>query len=137
MASNENWYGCETCGRWPAIAVRVRSTGGVIAWRSLRTTRYMALCKECGLQLLHRSQAVAPSVGLATVNVFAPYALVQNGRYILRLKALPDPEIPTNQKDESSEWEPGWYEDFAYPKQERWYDGNQWTRRTRRLAPRQ
>lgn len=82
---------CELCHRSPAVPIRLRSTGGYVVYRTLRSSREIALCKECGLEALHHSQKVA-AVGIATINFFAPYALAQNQKWITRLKRLPDPK---------------------------------------------
>ena len=79
------------CGRSPAIPIKLRTTGGYIVYRTMKTTkRPIALCKVCGLDALHHAQKVS-GVGVATLNVFAPYALAQNQMWIGRLKQLPDP----------------------------------------------
>jgi hypothetical protein len=81
---------CEACGRGPAIVVKLRSTGGYVVYRTMKSSRPVALCKECGLEALHHSQKVS-GIGVATLNVFAPYALAQNQKWIVRLKQLQDP----------------------------------------------
>jgi hypothetical protein len=86
----EQWTSCEVCHRSPAIQIRLRSTGGYVVYRTLRSSQMVALCKECGLEALHHSQKVS-AVGVATINFFAPYALAQNQKWITRLKRLPDP----------------------------------------------
>jgi hypothetical protein len=84
------WARCEACGRGPALEIKLRSTGGYVVYRTLKSSRPLTLCKRCGLEALHRSQKIA-GVGVATLNLFAPYALAQNQKWILRLKQLPDP----------------------------------------------
>jgi hypothetical protein len=83
---------CEACGRGPAITLKLRSTGGYIVYRTLKSSRPITLCKECGLDALHHSQKVS-GVGVATLNLFAPYAFAQNQKSIVRLKQLPDPAV--------------------------------------------
>jgi hypothetical protein len=79
-----NWTTCEACGRWPAITVKIRLTGGYIVFRTLKSTRPVSLCKECGLSAL-RSGQIRSAVGVATLNLFALYALAQNEIWIARL----------------------------------------------------
>ena len=88
--AEKDWTTCEACGRWPAIPLRIRSTGGYVVYRTMKKTRRVALCKECGLTILKGSQARS-GVGVATLNLFAPYALAQNQKWIARIKKLPDP----------------------------------------------
>ena len=90
--AHPEWATCEACGRGPAITLRLRTTGGYVVYRSLKSSRPLTLCKECGLEALHHTQKVA-GVGVATLNVFAPYALAQNQKWIVRLKRLPDPRF--------------------------------------------
>jgi hypothetical protein len=84
---------CGACGRGPAITLKLRSTGASLVCRSLKSSRSLTLCRECGLEALHRSQRVG-RVGVATVNLFAPYAVVRNQQCIARLEQLPDPVVP-------------------------------------------
>lgn len=84
-------FACEFCGRTPSIALRMRSTGGYVFFRSLSSTPMISLCKECGLGALQSGQRKS-GVGLVTINPFAPYALAQNQKWLARLKKLPDPQ---------------------------------------------
>lgn len=90
LPEERRWARCEVCGRGPALEIKLRSTGGYVVYRTLKSSRPLTLCKLCGLDALHRSQKVS-GVGVATLNVFAPYALAQNQKWIVRLKQLPDP----------------------------------------------
>ena len=80
---------CETCGRRPAIVVKLRSTDGYVVNQTMKSSRPIALCKECGLQALHQAQK-AVGVGVVTRNL--PYVLARNHKWIVRLEQLPDPQ---------------------------------------------
>jgi hypothetical protein len=41
---------CEVCGRGTAITLKLRSTDGYIVYRTLKSSRPITLCKECGLE---------------------------------------------------------------------------------------
>ena len=85
---------CESCNRSPAIQIRVRSTGGVFFFRTLRTSREVALCKECGLAAFKGKQLKSAG-SMLLVNLYSPYALAQNQKWITRLKQLVDPAPAT------------------------------------------
>jgi hypothetical protein len=70
--------------------MKIRSTGGYVVYRTIKSTGLLTLCKECGLSALVGAQKRS-GIGVATLNVFAPYALAQNQKWIVRLKRLPDP----------------------------------------------
>lgn len=88
--ARETWTVCEQCGRWPAIAVVVHSIDGHVVYRKRKTSQPISLCKACGVVALHHGQQVAGSGGVI-LNLFAPYVLARNQKWLARLKRLPDP----------------------------------------------
>ncbi len=86
----ETWTVCERCGRWPAITVVVRSIDGGVVYRKIKTSQRLSLCKRCGVTAFHRGQQIA-GFGVVTLNLFAPYVVARNQKWLTRLKRLPDP----------------------------------------------
>ncbi len=86
----ETWTVCEQCGRWPTITVVVRSIDGGVVYRKIKTSQPIALCKGCGVTAFHRGQQIA-GYGVVTLNLFAPYVVARNQKWLTRLKRLPHP----------------------------------------------
>ena len=86
----ETWTVCERCGRWPAITVVVRSIDGGFVYRKIKTSQPISLCKGCGVTAFHRGQQIA-GFGVVTLNLFAPYVVARNQKWLTRLKRLPYP----------------------------------------------
>lgn len=86
----EAWTVCERCGRWPAITVVVRSIDGGFVYRKIKTSQPISLCKGCGVTAFHRGQQIA-GFGVVTLNLFAPYVVARNQKWLTRLKRLPYP----------------------------------------------
>ncbi len=86
----ETWTVGERCGRWPAITVVVRSIDGGFVYRKIKTSQPISLCKGCGVTAFHRGQQIA-GFGVVTLNLFAPYVVARNQKWLTRLKRLPYP----------------------------------------------
>lgn len=92
-----DWTTCSQCGRYPAIPINIRRANFALIYMRLNTAKKVALCKECGRELIKGMQ-IKNGTSMLTNPFFGTFALATNTRWYAKLSRLPDPyeELPNN-----------------------------------------